>query len=274
MPMPLLQSSGFLTLDAASLPSGWDLLGAAILGLLIGSFLNVLIYRLPLMLQKEPFNLSVPGSHCPHCQHPLQARDLWPVLSFIFSKGRCRHCGHAVTWRYPAVEVLTATLFAACVLKWGATWQGLAACFFSACVLALAWIDWDTFLLPDALTQPLLWSGLCASALHLTHVPLHEALAGAVGGYAVLWAVYWGFKLCTGKEGLGYGDFKLMAALGAWLGAWALLPVLLMASVGGLVWGVFQKIRGQLGDNGHVPFGPFLASAAWVCMFGGISFGV
>lgn len=264
----------------------------AMLGLIFGSFLNVLIHRLPIMIlgtesanerssetttaapSEATFNLQTPASHCPHCHHALHWSELIPVLSFVFSKGRCKHCGQAISWRYPLIELATSALFVLCLFKFAWTPQAFMACFFCATLLALAWIDIETFLLPDALTQALLWVGLVGSAMSLTPTPLMQSLPGAVLGYGLLWLVGWGFQTWTGKEGMGQGDLKLLAALGAWVGIWSLLPVLLLASVSGLIFGVAQKMRGQLGDNGHFAFGPFLALSGFACFFLGISMGV
>jgi leader peptidase (prepilin peptidase)/N-methyltransferase len=252
----------------------------ATLGLIIGSFVNVLIHRLPRIIMgseqpaETPFNLSTPPSHCPHCQHRLQWHELIPVLSFVVAMGQCRHCNGRISWRYPFIEIITGLLFTLCLFQFGWTAQALMACFFTAALLALAWIDAETFLLPDLITQALLWVGLIGSAMSLTPTPLIQALSGAVLGYSMLWAVSWVFVRWRGKEGMGQGDLKLLAALGAWVGVWSLLPVLLMASVSGLIFGVIQKMRGQLGDNGHFAFGPFLALSGFACFFLGISMGV
>jgi leader peptidase (prepilin peptidase)/N-methyltransferase len=252
----------------------------AALGLVTGSFLNVLIHRLPLMIlgtdspDAQGFNLSTPRSHCPHCLHVLNWHELIPVLSYVVSRGRCRHCGAQIDRQYPIVEITTSLLFMLCLFQFGWTVQALMACFFSAALLALAWIDAKTFLLPDAITQALLWVGLVGSGMSLTPTPLIQAVSGAVLGYSILWLVSWGFQTWAGKEGMGQGDLKLLAALGAWVGIWSLLPVLLLASVSGLIFGVIQKMRGQLGDNGHFAFGPFLALSGFACFFLGISMGV
>ena len=263
---------------------------AGILGLLVGSFLNVVIYRIPKMMERqwaaecadyaattagnqapaatqpEVFNLSRPRSRCQACGHQLRWYENIPVLSYIFLRGRCSSCGVGISARYPMVELFTAGLFFFCVQYWGATPAGLAWCFFSAMLVALAFIDWDTTLLPDDLTLPLLWAGLLASALQWIEVPLFSAVMGAVAGYLSLWLVYWGFKLATGKEGMGYGDFKLFAALGAWFGWQALVPLILMASVVGAIIGIALKIASSLREGGYVPFGPFLAGAGFLGM--------
>lgn len=262
---------------------GIDAALAGVVGLLIGSFLNVVIYRLPKMLERQwaaecaeingqptnggtPFNLVAPRSHCRSCGHQLRWFENIPVASYLALRGRCAACKAPISPRYPLVELVTAALFAACVWRWGATTAGLAWCGFSAALLALALIDWDTTLLPDDITLPLLWAGLIAAALQWTAVPLQAALWGAVGGYVALWLVYWVFKLVTGKEGMGYGDFKLFAALGAWFGWQALVPMILMASVIGAVVGIAMKFTGGLREGGYVPFGPFLAGAGFTAM--------
>jgi leader peptidase (prepilin peptidase)/N-methyltransferase len=249
-----------------------------LIGLLIGSFLNVVVYRLPRMLEAQwrqdsedtfkdispeavPFNLSVPRSHCPHCQHNIAWHQNIPVLSYVWLRGQCASCRAPIAMRYPLVELATGALFAACTWHWGLNASGLAWCGFSAALLVLALIDWDTTLLPDDITLPLLWAGLIASAWQLTGTNLHSALWGAVAGYLLLWSVYWLFKLVTGKEGMGYGDFKLLAALGAWLGWQALIPLILMASILGAVVGIAMKLSTGLRPGGYVPFGPFLAIA-------------
>jgi leader peptidase (prepilin peptidase) / N-methyltransferase len=261
--------------------------GAALLGLLgvlVGSFLNVVIHRLPKMMELrweaecaelngapsatapekarvQAFNLMTPRSRCPHCGHQIRWFENIPVVSYLALRGRCRSCAAGISMRYPIVEIACAALFAWSGWHWGLAWEAFAWCGFSAAVLALAGIDWDTTLLPDDITLPLLWAGLCASGLHLTAVPLTDALWGAVGGYLSLWLVYWAFKLITGKEGMGYGDFKLFAALGAWFGWQALIPLILMASVIGAIVGIGIKVVGNLREGGYVPFGPFLALA-------------
>jgi leader peptidase (prepilin peptidase)/N-methyltransferase len=259
---------------------------AGILGLLVGSFLNVVIYRLPKMLERQwaaecadfsgqpapeapPFNLMVPRSRCGHCGHQIRWYENIPVVSWLVLRGKCSACGKSIGIRYPVVELVTGALFLYCIYRWGATPTGLAWCGFSAAIVALALIDWDTTLLPDDVTLPLLWAGLIAAALRWTGLPLSQALWGAVAGYVSLWLVYQGFKLLTGKEGMGYGDFKLFAALGAWFGWQALVPIILMASVIGAVVGIALKFTGGLREGGHVPFGPFLAGAGLTAMIFG-----
>jgi len=258
-----------------------------LLGLVIGSFLNVVIHRLPQMLQAQwqaealdaqemppeteapPYNLAKPGSHCPHCQHALSWHDNIPVLSYLMLKGRCRYCQAPIGWRYPGIELITSALFVWIFVRYGFGIEALAWSGFAAALIALAAIDADTTLLPDAITQPLIWSGLLASSLHLTGSALSTSLWGAVAGYLFLWSVYWLFKLVTGKEGMGQGDFKLLAALGAWLGWPALLSLVLIASVTGAALGLWLRFRKKLTKEGYIPFGPFLVFAGlWVMLFG------
>lgn len=268
----------------ASLWIDASLLG--ILGLLIGSFLNVVIYRLPVMMEAqwkaeyaelsdkdvpiaETFNLMVPRSNCQKCGHQIRWFENIPILSYIFLRGKCSACGTHISLRYPLVELATGALFLYCGWRWGANPTGLAWCGFSAAILALALIDWDTTLLPDDITLPLLWAGLIAATLHWTPVALPSALWGAVAGYLSLWLIYWAFKLITGKEGMGFGDFKLFAALGAWFGWQALVPMILMASVIGALVGIAMKFSSGLREGGYVPFGPFLAGSGITAMIFG-----
>jgi leader peptidase (prepilin peptidase) / N-methyltransferase len=256
-------------------------------GLAIGSFLNVLIHRLPRMLEaqwaaefqsakgsvpKPPsarYNLAFPASHCPHCGHSLRWTDNIPVLSYVWLKGRCRHCQAQIGWRYPAVELLTGAVFVWSVVTHGMGVSALAWAGFASALIALAAIDADTTLLPDAITQPLLWAGLIAASLQWSQTTLSSSLWGAVGAYLFLWAVYWLFKGVTGKEGMGQGDFKLLAAMGAWLGWPALVSLVLIASLSGVAVGLLLRARGQLKADGYIPFGPFLAFAGlWVMALG------
>ena len=265
---------------------GVDAALAGVLGLLVGSFLNVVIYRLPQMLERqwaadcagldgtevpgaEPFNLMVPRSRCQQCGHAIRWYENVPVLSYAFLRGRCSACSTPISLRYPAVELATGLLFAWCVWRMPGQWGALAWCGFSAALLALALIDWDTTLLPDDMTLPLLWAGLLAAILGFTGVTLTASVLGAVAGYLSLWGIYWLFKLTTGKEGMGYGDFKLFAALGAWFGWQALVPMVLMASVIGVIVGVALKFNNGLREGGYVPFGPFLSGAGFTAMFFG-----
>ena len=183
------------------------------------------------------------------------------MLSFLGLRGRCASCGSAISLRYSLVELGTAALFGFCGWRWGITSTALAWAGLTAALLTLGLIDWDTTLLPDDINLPLLWAGLVAAALRWIETPLDQALWGAVAGYLSLWSVYWGFRLLTGKEGMGYGDFKLFAALGAWFGWQALVPIILMASVAGALVGIAMKLAGTLREGGYVPFGPFLAVA-------------
>lgn len=265
---------------------GFDAGLAGVLGLLIGSFLNVVIYRLPKIMERqwtaecaelagkelpqtETFNLLVPRSRCQKCGHQIRWYENIPVLSYLFLRGKCSACGTPISLRYPMVELSTGALFFYCVWQWGVTPAGLTWCGFSAAIMALALIDWDTTLLPDSITQPLLWAGLIVAALKWGSITLPDALWGAVAGYLALWLVYWSFKLATGKEGMGFGDFKLYAALGAWFGWTALVPIILMASVIGAIVGITLKFSSGLREGGYVPFGPFLATAGLTAMIFG-----
>jgi len=267
---------------------------AALLGLLVGSFLNVVVYRLPVMMERqwaaevadarpdapsaapsadkvvppeaETFNLVVPRSRCPHCGHQVRWYENLPIVSWLALRGRCSACKGSISVRYPLVEAATALVFGFCAWRWGITETAAAWCVFSAALIALALIDWDTTLLPDNITLPLVWAGLLAAALQYTALPLADSVWGAVGGYMSLWLVYWGFKLLTGKEGMGYGDFKLFAALGAWFGWQALIPLILIASISGAVVGIVLKLRSSLREGGYLPFGPFLALAGLIGM--------
>ncbi len=260
-------------------------LTCAVLGLVVGSFLNVVIHRLPKMMERDwaaqcaalrgetlpdktPYNLMVPRSGCPACGAPITARDNIPVLSYLLLRGRCRHCGAAISPRYSLVETLTALLSAAVAWRFGLSPAGLAALFFVWVMVALTFIDLDTQLLPDSLTLPLLWLGLLVN-LSGTYVPLSEAVVGAAAGYLSLWTVYWLFKLATGKEGMGYGDFKLLGAIGAWLG-WKLLPlVLLLSSMVGAGVGIALILLARHGRNVPIPFGPYLAGGGLIALFWG-----
>ncbi|MDI1271571.1 MAG: A24 family peptidase [Polaromonas sp.] len=269
---------------ALGLPAELNAALAGILGLLVGSFLNVVIYRLPKMMERqwaaecaelagkvadsaEKFNLMVPRSRCSSCGHVIAWYENIPILSYLFLTGKCSVCGTKFGWRYPLVEAVTGALFFFCAWRWGLTATGLAWSGFAATLLALALIDWDTTLLPDDVTLPLLWAGLIVAALGWNPaVQLTDALWGTVAGYLSLWLVYWAFKLLTGKEGMGYGDFKLFAALGAWFGWSALVPMILMASVIGALVGIALKFSSGLREGGYVPFGPFLAGAGLTAM--------
>ena len=265
---------------------GLDAALLGVFGLLVGSFLNVVIYRLPKMLERqwaaecaelagqepsasEPFDLVRPRSRCRQCGHVIRWYENIPVLSYLVLRGKCSACGTSIGLRYPLVEIATGALFAFCGWKWGASWTALAWCGFSAALVALALIDWDTTLLPDDITLPLVWAGIIVAALRLTNLPLQQAVWGAVAGYLSLWLIYQAFKLLTGKEGMGYGDFKLFAALGAWFGWQALVPMILMASVIGAIIGIAMKFSDNLREGGAIPFGPFLAGAGLTALLFG-----
>jgi leader peptidase (prepilin peptidase)/N-methyltransferase len=261
---------------------------ALLFGLLIGSFLNVVILRLPVRLEWQwrrdsrevlelpepddataaPAGLVVERSHCPHCAHQLAAWDNIPLLSFLLLRGRCRYCRAPISWQYPAVELLTGLAFALCVWHFGPGQQTLAALAFSALLIALSGIDLHTTLLPDQLTYPLLWLGLLLSTITVFVDPV-SALIGAAVGYLSLWSVYWAFKLLTGKEGMGRGDFKLLAALGAWCGIKGVLPIVLISALlGAIIGSGWLLLRGR-GRATPIPFGPFLALAGWVQLLWG-----
>lgn len=258
----------------------------AVLGLCIGSFLNVVVHRLPLMLERgwkldsaemlgvkldtppAEITLSTPRSRCPSCGHPIAWHENVPVLSYLRLRGKCSACNTPISPRYPLIEILTATLFGVLAWKFGAQPVTLLWCGFVAVLVVLAGIDWDTTLLPDNLTLPLLWAGLVAAALGWT-IPLSSSVWGAVAGYLSLWTVYWLFKLVTGKEGMGFGDFKLLAALGVWLGANMILPIVLAASIIGAVVGIAMKLKASLREGRYVPFGPFLAGAGTLVLLVG-----
>lgn len=256
-----------------------------LLGLLVGSFLNVVIHRLPLMMQREwqqecaalneqpvveqaPFNLCVPRSRCPHCEHPLAARDNIPLLSWLWLKGRCRYCRAPVAKRYPLVELASALLAGLVLWRFGPGAQLVAALVFSWVLLCMTLIDLDHLLLPDNLTLPLLWLGMLLNVGEL-FVSLPSAVIGAAAGYGILWSLFWLFKLATGKEGMGYGDFKLLAAIGAWFGWQSLLPVLLLASFTGAVLGLGLMALRRLNEDRVLPFGPALALGGWCYLMWG-----
>jgi leader peptidase (prepilin peptidase) / N-methyltransferase len=257
----------------------------ALFGLCIGSFLNVVIHRLPLMLERgwkmesadllgvtheetPAITLSTPRSRCPSCGHAIAWYENIPLASWLWLRARCSACKAPISARYPLIEVATAVLFALVGWRFGAEPVALLWCFFCAVLVALAGIDWDTTLLPDNLTLPLLWAALASAALGWT-IPLADAVWGAIVGYLSLWSVYWLFKLTTGKEGMGFGDFKLLAALGAWLGWKMILPIVLGASVIGAIIGIIMKMSSSLREGRYVPFGPFLAGAGLVVLFAG-----
>lgn len=255
--------------------------------LMIGSFLNVVIHRLPIMLerewqteylgyfnpetqlqQEERYNLMVPRSACPHCGHAITAMENIPLLSWLWLKGRCRECQAPISARYPLVELLTALLSLVVAATFPPGWGLLAALLLTWVLVALTFIDLDKMLLPDQLTLPLLWGGLLFN-LAGGFVPLADAVIGAMAGYLVLWSLYWAFKLLTGKEGMGYGDFKLLAALGAWLGWQALPIVLLLSSLVGAIIGISLILLRNHHQNKPIPFGPYLAIAGWIALLWG-----
>ncbi|MCX0426224.1 prepilin peptidase [Aeromonas veronii] len=252
--------------------------------LMIGSFLNVVIHRLPIMLEREwqteyrgyfspdeeatvadRYNLMVPRSACPHCGHAITALENIPLLSWLWLKGRCRDCQAPISARYPLVELLTALLSVAVAMVITPGWGTLAALLLTWVLVALTFIDLDKMLLPDQLTLPLLWGGLLFN-LAGGFVPLADAVIGAMAGYLVLWSLYWAFKLLTGKEGMGYGDFKLLAALGAWLGWQALPIILLLSSLVGAVIGISLIALQKHHQGKPIPFGPYLAIAGWIAL--------
>jgi leader peptidase (prepilin peptidase)/N-methyltransferase len=262
---------------------------AAIAGLCVGSFLNVVIHRLPKMLERgwqaqcaelrgetpdagPAYNLVIPRSACPACGVQITALQNIPVVSWLVLKGRCAGCHAPISGRYPIVELLGGALAATAIWHFGATPQGIAACGLLWALLALTMIDFDTQLLPDGITLPLLWAGLIVN-LRSTFAPLSDALIGAVAGYLSLWTIYWAFKLIRGKEGMGYGDFKLLAALGAWLG-WQLLPVIvLLSSVVGAAIGMTLIVFKGRDHSIPMAFGPFLAIAGAIALFFGPTLG-
>ena len=274
-----------MTLASALVSNPTLFLGfVALLGLLVGSFISVIVYRLPIMLERawqsselpnelptEAFNLAVPRSHCPSCAQQLSASENVPVVSFLFLRGRCRHCKSRISARYPLVEIAASVASILVAMTFGFTASTLAFLPFAWFLLALSLIDLDHHLLPDDLTLPLLWLGLLVSAfnLGLPGVSLFDAVIGAAAGYITLWSLFWAFLLVTGKEGLGYGDFKLLAALGAWLGWQAILPVLLLASLAGAAIGLILIVFGGRERSAPLPFGPFLAAAGFVMLIWG-----
>ncbi len=256
---------------------------ALVFGLLIGSFLNVVIHRLPKMMERAwadeaaalagdppgnepPFNLVTPRSECPNCGHRIGAFENIPIVSWLALRGRCRNCRTPISIRYPIVELVTGALSAIAIWHFGFTVTGAAAMIFGFYLITLTAIDLDTQLLPDSMTLPLLWFGLLLN-LDNTFAPLHDAVVGAIAGYLVLWTVYWLFKLVTGKEGMGYGDFKLLAAFGAWFG-WQTLPaIILLASLVGAVVGIALILFMRHGREAPIAFGPYLAGAGMLALY-------
>ncbi len=267
----------------------------ALVGLVVGSFLNVVVHRLPKMLERDwdgqaadvlehkglpdiakklrgsdvyRYNLMTPASTCPHCGHKIRAYENIPIFSYVFLRGRCSSCRSAITIRYPIVEAISGILAGYIGWRFGLTWAMAGALIFAWALIALTAIDIDTQLLPDDITLPLLWLGLLVN-LNNGFTPLSSAVIGAVAGYLSLWAVYWLFKLTTGKEGMGYGDFKLLGAIGAWLG-WKMLPVvILLSSLVGAGVGIALIVFTRHGRNTPIPFGPYLAAAGLIALFWG-----
>ena len=262
-------------------------LSVGIIGLLIGSFLNVVIHRLPKMMERdwhiqcaelvgerlappppETISLAKPRSRCPTCGHQITAFENVPVLSWLMLRGRCSACHASISPRYPIIEATTGALFAFAAIEFGYGWATAGAAILTGALVALTFIDIDTQLLPDSITLPLLWAGLLFNVF-ATYSDLQSAVIGAIAGYLSLWTVYWGFKLATGKEGMGYGDFKLLAALGAWLG-WQMLPlIILLSSLVGAIVGVLLIVIAKRGRNVPIPFGPYLATAGLLVLFFG-----
>lgn len=258
---------------------------AGLLGLCVGSFLNVVIHRLPKMMEQDwhaqcadlrgetpstatALTLARPRSRCPACGHQITALENIPIISYLLLRGRCSNCGTSISPRYPVVEAVTGLLSAYAVWHFGPTLQGAGALLLIWALIALTGIDFDTQLLPDSITLPLLWLGL-AFNLAGTYVDLFSAVIGAMIGYLTLWSVFWLFKLATGKEGMGFGDFKLLAALGAWLG-WQMLPaIILLSSIVGAVVGISLIVATRHGRNTPIPFGPYLAAAGIIALFWG-----
>jgi len=260
-------------------------LSCGVLGLLVGSFLNVVIHRLPKMMERdwhgqcaelrgealpdsEPLSLARPRSRCPECGHLITAMENIPVVSWLFLRGKCSACHKPISVRYPIVEALAGLLTAFAAVHFGFGWPAAGAILLIWCLIALTFIDVDTQLLPDSITLPLLWAGILFN-LFGTFTDLQSAVIGAMGGYLSLWSVYWCFKLVTGKEGMGYGDFKLLAAVGAWLG-WQILPLtILLSSLVGAVIGIALIVLAKRGRNVPIPFGPYLATAGLLALFWG-----
>jgi leader peptidase (prepilin peptidase)/N-methyltransferase len=269
-----------------ALPVAVQYVFAVLLGLVIGSFLSVVIHRLPMMLerawqaevkpddsaQSSRYNLAVPRSACPHCGHVLHAWENIPVVSYLLLRGRCSACGTPISARYPVTELSSALLAVIALYAFGPTLMALEAFGLCATLLASSLIDFDTKYLPDSLTLPLLWAGLIVNLGEGGFVPLREAVAGAVAGYVFLWCVYWLFKLVRGVEGMGYGDFKLLAAIGAWLGWQALPQIVLVSAMAGAIVGLAATMFGRMRFEEPLPFGPFLAAGGAITLFFGTPF--
>lgn len=267
-----------------------------LLGLLVGSFLNVVVYRIPVMMQRDwkaqcyeyleidnpesdssdssaqykTFNLLKPDSHCPNCDHKITALENVPVISYLFLQGKCSECETSISIRYPLVELVTGVFSGLVVLSFGVTWLTLALLVFTWSLIVLALIDFDHQLLPDSITLPLLWLGLLVNSIGLGFgVSLQDAVIGAIAGYLVLWCFYWAFKLLTGKEGMGYGDFKLLSTLGAWMGWQNILPIIILSSLVGAVIGIITISIFKRDKSAPMPFGPFLAGAGFIMLIWG-----
>ncbi len=274
--------------DPESLTIYRPFIGAVVfwLGAIVGSFINVVVYRLPKMMERDwrqqcsqllnpelpleshpSFNLAFPASHCPHCQHAIRWWENVPVLSYVCLRGKCSHCKQPISWRYPAVEMLSAVMSFCVIWYLGIGLAGLSALLLTWALITLALIDIDTQLLPDDITLPLLWCGLLLN-LFTIHTSLADAVLGAMIGYLSLWSIYWLFKLLTGKEGMGYGDFKLLAAFGAWLGWQALPMIILISSVMGSLIGIGLILFKSRDSQIPIPFGPYLAIAGWLALVG------
>ena len=263
------------------------IIATGLLGLIVGSFLNVVIHRLPIIMERAwtsecrehlgettresetaRFNLLTPASRCPHCNHRISALENIPVVSYLFLRGRCADCGTAISPRYPAVELATALLSVITALHFGFSVQTIAALVFTWALIPLFLIDFDHQLLPDSITLPILWAGLFLSLFDV-FVDSHSSIIGATAGYLSLWSIYHLFKLVTGKEGMGYGDFKLLAAIGAWVGWQALPVVILFSSVVGAGIGILLIVIKGRDHSQPMPFGPFLAAAGWMTLLWG-----
>ena len=280
-------------IDLLSARPAFLLTVSVILGLLVGSFINVVVYRLPIMLQRDwseqccdyleientipdsnessakfkVFNLQKPNSHCPLCNHKIRPWENVPVLSYLFLRGNCSSCKAKISMRYPSVEFVSGVLSGLVAFHFGATWLTMALMLLTWALIALTLIDFDHQLLPDNITLPLIWLGLLVNTIDLgLGVTLRDAVIGAVAGYLALWIVYWAFKLTTGKDGMGYGDFKLLSALGAWMGWQSLLPIVILSSLVGAVFGIGMIILQGRDKSVPMPFGPFLAGAGFIML--------
>ena len=283
-------------IDLLSARPAFLLTVSVILGLLVGSFINVVVYRLPIMLQRDwreqccyyleientnpdsnessakfkVFNLQKPNSHCPLCNHKIRPWENVPVLSYLFLRGKCASCKAKISIRYPSVEFVSGVLSGLVAFHFGATWLTMALMFLTWALIALTLIDFDHQLLPDNITLPLIWLGLLVNTIDLGFgVTLRDSVIGAVAGYLALWIVYWAFKLATGKDGMGYGDFKLLSALGAWMGWQSLLPIVILSSLVGAVFGIGMIILQGRDKSVPMPFGPFLTGAGFIMLMWG-----